>query len=488
MNLQKLLYKVSFVKIVGTTNIEVADIVFDSRKVKSASLFVALKGTKSDGHDYILQTINSGAKVIVLEDIPSNLDDKITYIKVEDSNFALGIIAANFYDNPSEKIKLIGLTGTNGKTTIVSLLSQLFSIMNVKVGMLSTIQNKIIDKIIPSTHTTPDALQINFLLNEMIAQGCEYCFMEVSSHSIAQGRISGLNFTGSVFTNLTQDHLDYHNSFAEYRDVKKSFFDRLPKSAFALTNKDDKNGIKMLEGTKAKKYTYSLKSISNYKCRVLENQFEGMLLNINKVDVWVKLIGDFNAYNMISVYAVANQFGFEDHEVLTALSMLISPEGRFQYLQSEEKITAIVDYAHTDDALKNILANVNNIRTNTGTEQLITVVGCGGDRDKTKRPLMAAVACNLSNQVILTSDNPRSENPESIIQDMMLELDPIQQKKVLVIIDRKQAIKTACRLAKANDIVLVAGKGHEKYQEINGEKFPFDDLEELKQSLNIIKQ
>ena len=488
MNLQKLLYKVSFVKIVGTTNIEVTDIVFDSRKVKSASLFVALKGTKSDGHDYILQTINSGAKVIVLEDIPSNLDDEITYIKVEDSNFALGIIAANFYDNPSEKIKLIGLTGTNGKTTIVSLLSQLFSIMNVKVGMLSTIHNKIIDKIIPSTHTTPDALQINFLLNEMIAQGCEYCFMEVSSHSIAQGRISGLNFTGSVFTNLTQDHLDYHNSFAEYRDVKKSFFDRLPKSAFALTNKDDKNGIKMLEGTKAKKYTYSLKSISNYKCRVLENQFEGMLLNINKVDVWVKLIGDFNAYNMISVYAVANQFGFEDHEVLTALSMLISPEGRFQYLQSEEKITAIVDYAHTDDALKNILANVNNIRTNTDAQQLITVVGCGGDRDKTKRPLMAAVACNLSNQVILTSDNPRSENPDAIIEDMMQELDPMQKKKVLVIIDRKQAIKTACRLANANDIVLVAGKGHEKYQEINGEKFPFDDLEELKQSLNIIKQ
>jgi len=486
MNLQELLYKVSFVKIIGSTNVEVADIAFDSRKVKAASLFVALKGTQSDGHTYISQTIIAGAKVIVLEDMPANLDDNITYIKVLDSNIALGIIAANFYDNPSEKIKLVGVTGTNGKTTIVSLLTQLFSILNVKVGMLSTIQNKIIDKIIPSTHTTPDALQINFLLNEMIAQGCEYCFMEVSSHAIAQGRISGLNFTGGVFTNLTQDHLDYHNSFAEYRDVKKLFFDLLPKSAFALTNKDDKNGMKMLEGTKAQQYTYSLKSVSNYKCRVLENQFEGMLLNINKVDVWVKLIGDFNAYNMLSVYAVANQFGFEDHEVLTALSMLTSPEGRFQYLQSEEKITAIVDYAHTDDALKNVLATVNNIRTNT--EQLITVVGCGGDRDKAKRPLMAAVACNLSNQVILTSDNPRSENPDAIIEDMMQELDPVQQKKVLVIIDRRQAIKTACRLASANDIVLVAGKGHEKYQEINGEKFPFDDLEELKQSLNIIKQ
>ena len=486
MNLQELLYKVSFVKIIGTTNIEVIDIAFDSRKVKATSLFVALKGTQSDGHTYISQTINAGAKVIVLEDMPLKLDDNITYVKVEDSNIALGIIAANFYDNPSEKIKLVGVTGTNGKTTIVSLLTQLFSIMNVKVGMLSTIQNKIIDKIIPSTHTTPDALQINFLLNEMIAQGCEYCFMEVSSHAISQGRISGIHFTGGVFTNLTQDHLDYHNSFAEYRDVKKSFFDLLPKSAFALTNKDDKNGMKMLEGTKAQKCTYSLKSVSDYKCRVLENQFEGMLLSINKVDIWVKLIGDFNAYNLLSVYAVANQFAFEDHEVLTGLSMLTSPEGRFQYLQSEEKITAIVDYAHTDDALKNVLTTVNNIRANA--EQLITVVGCGGDRDKTKRPLMAALACNLSNQVILTSDNPRSENPDAIIEDMVRDLDPVQKKKVLVIIDRKQAIKTACRLAKTNDIILVAGKGHEKYQEINGEKFPFDDLEELKQSLNIIKQ
>ena len=486
MNLKELLYKVSFLKIIGTTNVEVIDITFDSRKVKLDYLFVALKGTQSDGHSYISQAIKSGAKVIVLEGIPNNLDDNITYIKVEDSNIALGIIAANFYDTPSEKIKLVGVTGTNGKTTIVSLLTQLFSLMNVKVGMISTIHNKIIDKIIPSTHTTPDALQINFLLNEMIVQGCEYCFMEVSSHAISQGRISSVNFTGAVFTNLTQDHLDYHNSFAEYRDVKKSFFDVLPKSAFALTNKDDKNGMKMLEGSKAQQYTYSLKSVSNYKCRVIENHFEGMLLNINKVDVWIKLFGDFNAYNMLSVYAVANQFAFDDNEVLAALSMLTSPEGRFQYLQSEEKITAIVDYAHTDDALKNVLTTVNNMRTNT--EQLITVLGCGGDRDKTKRPLMSAVACNLSSQVILTSDNPRSENPDTIIDDMMQALDPVQKKKVLVIIDRKQAIKTACRLANSNDIVLVAGKGHEKYQEINGEKFPFDDIEELKQSLNIIKQ
>ena len=486
MNLQQLLYKVSFVKIIGTTDTEVIDIAFDSRKVKADSMFVALKGTQSDGHSYIQQSIKSGAKVIVLEEIPNNLDDSITYIKVEDSNIALGVIAANFYDTPSEKIKLVGVTGTNGKTTIVSLLTQLFSTMNIKVGMISTIHNQIIDKIIPSTHTTPDALQINFLLNEMIGQGCEYCFMEVSSHAISQGRISSVNFSGGVFTNLTQDHLDYHNSFSEYRDVKKSFFDVLPKSAFALSNKDDKNGMKMLEGTKAQQYTYSLKSVSNYKCRVLENHFEGMLLNINKVDVWVKLFGDFNAYNMLSVYAVANQFAFEDNEVLTALSTLTSPEGRFQHFQSEEKITGIVDYAHTDDALKNVLVTINNIRTNT--EQLITVLGCGGDRDKTKRPLMSAVACNLSNQVILTSDNPRSENPDAIIEDMLQGLDPIQNKKVLVIIDRKQAIKTACTMANPNDIVLVAGKGHEKYQEINGSKFPFDDLEEIKQSLNIIKQ
>ena len=418
--------------------------------------------------------------------MPVDLDENITYVQVVDSNMALGIIASNFYDNPSEKIKLVGITGTNGKTTIVSLLSQLFGMLNVKAGMLSTIQNKIIDTIIPSTHTTADPLQINYLLNEMIKQGCEYCFMEVSSHSIAQGRISGLNFAGGVFTNLTQDHLDYHNTFAEYRDVKKSFFDSLPETAFSLINKDDKNGIKMLEGTKAKKCTYSLKSVSDYKCRVLENQFEGMLLNIKKVDVWVKLIGDFNAYNILSAYAVANLFGFEDNQVLTAMSMLTAAEGRFQYLQSEEKISAIVDYAHTDDALKNVISTINNIRTNT--EELITVVGCGGDRDKTKRPLMASVACNLSNQVILTSDNPRSENPDTIIKDMMEGLDTVQKKKILVITDRRQAIKTACRLANTNDIVLVAGKGHEKYQEINGEKFPFDDLEELKQSLNIIIQ
>ncbi len=484
MNLQQLLYKLNITKVVGNTHVELSDISFDSRKIKESSLFVAIKGIESDGHNYIQQAIEAGAIVIILEDMPADLNEKITYIQVIDSNIALGIVAANFYDNPSEKIKVIGVTGTNGKTTIVNLLGQLFSILNVKVGVLSTIHNKIIDTIIPSTHTTPDSLQINHFLNEMIKQDCEYCFMEVSSHAIVQSRVSGLNFSGGIFTNLTQDHLDYHKTFSEYRDVKKSFFDSLPKNAFALTNKDDKNGMKMLEGTKAKKETYSLKSVSDYKCRVLENQFKGMLLSINKVDVWVKLIGDFNAYNILSAYAVANILGFKDYQVLIALSMLTPPNGRFQYLQSEERITAIVDYAHTDDALKNVIETINSIRTNV--EELVIVMGCGGDRDKTKRPLMAALACDLGNQVILTSDNPRSEDPNIIIADMMEELNSVQKKKVLVITDRRQAIKTACCLANANDIILVSGKGHEKYQEINGERFPFDDLEELKQSLNII--
>jgi len=482
MKLKDLLYKVSIVKVIGTTDVEVLNIQFDSRKVENGDLFIAISGAITDGHKYIEQTILSGAKVIIVEKIPQNFNNSITYVQVENSNEALGIIASNFYNNPSERIKLIGVTGTNGKTTIVSLLHQLFGLLNVKSGMLSTIHNKINNKVIPSTHTTPDALQINYLLNTMIEEGCEYCFMEVSSHAISQARVKGLDFTAGIFTNITQDHLDYHNTLAEYRDVKKSFFDSLSKSAFALVNNDDKNGIKMLEGTKANQLSYSLKSVSDYKCKVLENQFDGLLLSINKVDVWVKLIGDFNAYNILSVYAIAKQFGYSDYKVLTALSLLETAKGRFECIQSGD-ITAIVDYAHTDDALKNVLSTINNIRTKT--EELITVVGCGGDRDKTKRPLMAAVACNLSTQVILTSDNPRSENPDTIIEDMMKGLDPIQKKKVLVITDRRQAIKTACKLAKSKDIVLIAGKGHEKYQEINGEKLPFDDLEELKQSLNL---
>lgn len=484
MKLQDLLYKVNILKLIGSTNIEISDVQFDSRKIQKKGLFIAIKGTISDGHQYIQNTIKEGAIAIIVEQLPSQLNDNITYVQVANSYNALGVIAANFYNNPSERIKLVGVTGTNGKTTIVSLLHQLFTLLNNKVGMLSTIENKILDKVIPSTHTTPDPLQINYLLNDMIKRGCEYCFMEVSSHALAQGRVNSLHFSAGVFTNITQDHLDYHHTFSEYRDVKKSFFDSLNKDAFALVNKDDKNGSKMLEGTKAKKLSYALKSLANYRCKVLENQFEGMLLQINKVDVWVKLIGDFNAYNILAVYAVAKQFDFEDYEVLTALSMLNAAEGRFQFIRNEDAITGIVDYAHTDDALKNVLSTINTIRTNT--ESLITIVGCGGDRDKSKRPLMAQVACNLSTQVIITSDNPRSENPDDIIQDMIAGLSPVQKKKVLVITDRRQAIMTAGKLANESDIILLAGKGHEKYQEINGEKFPFDDMEELKQSLNII--
>tara|TARA_Y100000739_G_C20591830_1_gene458302 strand:+ start:308 stop:1768 length:1461 start_codon:yes stop_codon:yes gene_type:complete len=484
MKLQNLLYKVNILKLVGSTNVEICDVQFDSRRIKADGLFVAIKGTNSDGHKYITSAIKGGAIAIIVEQMPVKLNDNITYVQVSSSYDALGVIAGNFYKNPSEKIKLIGITGTNGKTTIVNLLHQLFTLLNKKAGMLSTIENKILEEVIPSTHTTPNPLEINYLLNNMIEKSCEYCFMEVSSHGIAQGRVNGLYFTGGVFTNISKDHLDYHNTFSQYRDVKKSFFDSLSRDAFALVNKDDRNGDKMLEGVKAKSITYSLRSLSDYRCKVLENQFEGMLLQINKVDVWVKLIGIFNAYNILSVYGVAKELGFEDCEVLIALSMLTSAEGRFQFVRNSNSITGIVDYAHTDDALKNVLATIHDIRTNT--ESLITIVGCGGDRDKTKRPLMAQVACDLSQHVIITSDNPRSENPEAIIKDMILGLDPIQKKKVLAITDRKQAIMTAGKLAKQNDIILLAGKGHEKYQEIKGEKIPFDDMKELKQSLNII--
>jgi len=485
MKLQELLYKVNVLRVIGSTNIEIHDVYFDSRKVKKKGLFVAIKGVNSDGHEYIEDTVEGGAIAIIVEQIPIDLNNNITYVQVVSSYNALGLIAANFYKNPSERIKLVGVTGTNGKTTIVSLLYQLFILLNHKTGMLSTIENRIFKKVIPSTHTTPDPLQINYLLNQMIKEGCEYCFIEVSSHALAQGRVNGLSFSGGVFTNITQDHLDYHNTFYEYLDIKKSFFDALNKDAFALVNKDDKNANKMLEGTKAHKLSYALKSLADYRCKVLEKQFEGMLLQINKVDVWVKLIGDFNAYNILSVYAVAKQFGLEDYEVLTALSMLKSAEGRFQFVRNDDAITGIVDYAHTDDALKNVLTAINTIRTHRG-ESLITIVGCGGDRDKRKRPIMGQVACNLSTQVIITSDNPRSENPEDIIEDIITGLDPAQKKKVLTITDRRQAIMTAGKLANEKDIILLAGKGHEKYQEIKGEKIPFDDMKELKKSLNII--
>ena len=484
MKLQDLLYRVKTLKLIGLTSIKITNIHFDSRKVKKNGMFIAIKGIRTDGHNYIEKAIRKGAKVILVENIPVEINDNITYVKVVNSNKALSVIASNFYHNPSKRIKLIGVTGTNGKTTIVSLLHQIFGLLNNKAGMLSTIENKIVENVIESTHTTPDILQINLLLNQMIDKGCKYCFMEVSSHAIHQGRVNGLYFSGGVFTNITRDHLDYHHTFSNYLNVKKSFLDSLSKQAFALVNKDDKYALKMLEGTKARKITYSLKSLSDYKCKVLENQFQGMLLQINKIDVWVKLVGKFNAYNMLAVYAVVKQFDFSEEDVLKALSLLNSVNGRFEFVRNKEAVTGIVDYAHTDDALKNVIEVINEIKKDN--EDLITIIGCGGDRDKSKRSLMAKIACDLSSQVIITADNPRSEHPDNIIQDMVSKLNFIQKKKVLIITDRKQAIMTAGKLANKNDVILVAGKGHEKFQEIKGEKIPFNDMEELKKSINII--
>ena len=450
--------------------------------MEDTSLFVAVVGTTVDGHQYINQTIEKGAVAIVCEQFPEQLHDGITYVKVKDSAAALGIIAANFYDNPSNELKLVGITGTNGKTTTATLLHELFMQLGYQVGLLSTVVNKIGNEAIPSTHTTPNAVELNKLLRKMVEAGCDYCFMEVSSHAIHQHRITGVAFSGAVFTNITHDHLDYHKTFDEYIKAKKMFFDMLPENAFALVNKDDKNGMVMLQNTKAKPYTFALKSAADFTARILESGFSGMMLHIDKNEVWTKLIGGFNVYNLLSIYAVAVLLEQDKLNTLTAISNLNAVEGRFQYIKSQDNISGIVDYAHTPDALKNVLGTISEIRTNN--ETVITVVGCGGDRDKAKRPLMAQIACEYSNKVILTSDNPRSENPEQIINDMKAGVEPQHYKKVLSITNREEAIKTACMLAESNDIILVAGKGHEKYQEINGEKFPFDDLEILKKQFS----
>ena len=483
--LKDILYRVSIEAVHGATDVTISKIEFDSRKVESNTAFVAIKGTLSDGHDYIEKAIALGACVIICEEFPKVLVENITYVKVNDTNEALAYLSANFYDNPSEKIKLVGVTGTNGKTTIASLLYQLFKKAGYKVGLLSTVKIMVDIEEFKATHTTPDSLTLNYYLDQMVQEGCEFCFMEVSSHGIHQKRTAALQFAGGVFANLSHDHLDYHNTFAEYRDVKKSFFDYLPKSAFAISNSDDKNGVVMLQNTKAKKITYALKSYADYKAQILENQLSGLLLKINDNEVWVKLIGSFNAYNLLAIYAVAVELGIEQFEALRLLSELESVSGRFQFIVSDSKITAIVDYAHTPDALENVLQTIENIRTKN--EQLITVVGCGGDRDKTKRPVMANIASTLSDKAIFTSDNPRTENPESIIQEMEKGVEPQNFKKTISILDRKQAIKTACQLANPNDIILIAGKGHETYQEINGVKYDFDDLQivtELLQQLN----
>ena len=464
---------------------EINNIVFDSRKVEKGTVFVAQKGATVDGHLFINKAIELGAIAVICEDL---LDDKkqgVTYVQVPCVNSALAIMAANFYNNPSKKIPLVGVTGTNGKTTITSLLYQLFKKAGYKVGLLSTVKIMVDEIEFKATHTTPDSLTINYYLDKMIEAGVDYCFMEVSSHGIHQKRTAGLTFFGGVFTNLSHDHLDYHETFSAYRDVKKSFFDSLPKSAFALTNIDDKNGHFMLQNTRAKKKTYALTTIADYKAKVLEKQFSGSLLKINETEVWTKLIGQFNASNLVAIFAVAELLGIEKLEILTTISQLENVRGRFESIISEDGITAIVDYAHTPDALKNVLETINDIRK--GSEKLIAVVGCGGDRDKAKRPKMAHIASQLSDQSILTSDNPRTENPQTIIDEMEMGITSENYKKTLSILDRRQAIKTACKFSERGDIILIAGKGHENYQEINGVRSHFNDLEEVKNCFNQLK-
>ena len=481
ITLKDILYKVSLEKVVGNTAVAFRELQFDSRKVGLDDVFIAIKGTQSDGHQFIKKAINQGALAVVCQQMPKEIINGITYLKVQDSQQALAIMASHFYGNPSRELQLVGVTGTNGKTTIATLLYTLFTSAGYKVGLLSTIKVIIGATEHAATHTTPDSLAINKYLRQMVDAGVAYCFMEVSSHGIDQKRTEGLHFAGGIFTNLSHDHLDYHTSFKQYRDVKKSFFDGLPKTAFALTNADDKNGPVMLQNTKARKYTYALKTIADYKAQILENQLQGLLLKINNQELWVKLIGNFNAYNLLAIYATAEQLGLEELEILQLLSTLESVDGRFQYLVSEGKITAIIDYAHTPDALKNVLETINTIRS--GNEQLITVVGCGGDRDVDKRPKMGAIAAQLSTKVIFTSDNPRSENPDTIIQHIEAGVPPQHYKKTIAISDRKQAIKTACQMANEHDIILVAGKGHETYQEIQGVRSEFDDRKTISELL-----
>lgn len=484
MNLQDLLYGVSIKSVVGTSQLEIAALTFDSRAVNPETLFFAIKGTTVDGHNFINQTIDAGASAIICEELPASLNDKVTYIVVDSSSEALGIVAGNFYGNPSAQLKLVGVTGTNGKTTIATLLYQLFRKLNYGTGLISTVQNQINDTVVPATHTTPNPIALNQLLRDMVNEGCEYCFMEVSSHAVAQHRIAGLTFAGAVFSNITHDHLDFHKTFDNYIKAKKGFFDMLPKSAFALTNTDDKNGMVMLQNTKAYKKTYGLKQMADFKAKVIENRFGGLHLEVDQTEVYFKMVGSFNAYNLLAAYATAVLLEQDKMKVLTTLSALSGAEGRFDYIVSKTGIVGIVDYAHTPDAVQNVLSTIADIRK--GTEQVITVIGCGGDRDKTKRPVMAQVACDWSDKVILTSDNPRTEDPQSIIKDMEVGVSPTNQRKAISILDRKEAIKTACHLAKPGDIILIAGKGHEKYQEINGVRYHFDDKEIINEQLNQI--
>lgn len=480
MNLSEILRGV---KVLGKSpiDVEIKNICFDSRKVQKGDLFVATCGTAVDGHDFIDKATESGAAAVVCETLPEKCSENVVYVQVADSADALGIMASNFYENPSQNLTLVGVTGTNGKTTIATLLYQLFRAMGYKVGLLSTVCNYVDNEVVEATHTTPDALELNALLSQMVDASCEYAFMEVSSHSVEQRRIAGLKFRGGVFTNLTRDHLDYHKTIENYLRAKKRFFDELPKEAFALTNVDDKNGEVMLQNCMAEKKTYSLRTLANFKTRILENSFEGMLLEMNGREVMMPFVGRFNAANLTAVFGVAVLLGFDELEVLTRLSSLKSVSGRFETIR-ENGVTAIVDYAHTPDALDNVISTINDIRAGEGN--LITVVGCGGNRDKGKRPMMAREAVNGSNRVILTSDNPRDEDPQDILNDMLQGVEVSERRKVLVIADRREAIKTACALAQKGDVILVAGKGHENYQIIKGTKHHFDDKEELQLAMN----
>lgn len=479
--LSDLLYKVSIEKLIGNVGSSIKNISFDSRKIESGYIFFAIKGYDLDGHNYIPQAITQGASVVVCEELPEELSDYVTYVQVKNSSIALGIVASNFYDYPSEKLTLAGITGTNGKTTTTTLLYNLFTQLGFRCALLSTIENRISDKVLNSNHTTPDPITINQLLAQAVDEGCQYAFMEVSSHGIHQNRLAGLTFKIGAFTNITHDHLDYHQTFSNYIAAKKKFFDELPKTAIAITNMDDKNGLIMLQNTNAKKVTYSLKSNSEYKGKIIENRLDGMLLQFNNQEFWTVLAGKFNAYNELLAYTIASELGFDSLGIVTALSKLQRVKGRFETYVSDDKKYIIVDYAHTPDALQNILEAINQSRTRN--EKLITVFGCGGHRDKEKRPKMGNIATRLSDLAIITSDNPRDENPDEIIQEIERGIEPQNTNKYLSITDRKQAIRTAIKMAAPKDIILIAGKGHENYQEINGKHFPFDDMKIAKELL-----
>lgn len=482
MKLKELLHAIPVKQLEGPLEVTVESICFDSRIVASNSLFVAVRGVHTDGHLYIEKAIGLGATVLVVEELPEQLNEAVTYALVDDSSYVLGLLATNFYGDPSKALKLVGVTGTNGKTTVATLLFNLFDNLGYQVGLISTVENKIGDRIIPATHTTPDPIALNKLLREMVEEGCDYCFMEVSSHAVVQQRIAGLRFAGGIFTNITHDHLDFHGTFDNYIKAKKKFFDDLDRYAFALTNADDRNGSVMLQNTFAHKKTYGLKTMADFKAKVVESHFDGMLLHIDAHEVWVKLVGGFNAYNLLAVYGAAILLEQETVKVLTAMSEIAGAEGRFETVRSQSGIVGIVDYAHTPDAVENVLETIRDLRA--AGQQIITVLGCGGDRDKTKRPEMAAVAVKLSDKVIITSDNPRTEDPLAIIKDMEAGVDSRDRKNVFTIAERKEAIRAACHLAQPGDIVLVAGKGHEKYQEIQGVRHHFDDREILEETFN----